>query len=56
MNTIVEGVDTDRLRVVVQGFLPTRFIAGHHVALDGFYKNRDETVAPMLDEEFWDYS
>jgi hypothetical protein len=55
INTIVESVEADRLRIVVQGFLSTRFVSGHHVALDGFYKNRDGAVAPMLDEEFWDY-
>jgi hypothetical protein len=54
--TIVESVQADCLRIVVQGFLPMRFISGHHMALDGFYKRRNGAVAPMQDEEFWDYS
>jgi len=28
---------------------------GKSVALDGFYEYPDETVAPMKDEEFWDF-
>ena len=27
---------------------------GKSVALDGFYKYRDETVSEMTPEEFWD--
>jgi hypothetical protein len=42
------------IRVVVQGFMKARLI-GKHVALDGFYKNPDESVAAMPDEEFWEF-
>ena len=54
--TIVEILDSDRVRVVVQGFMPSRFVRGtHHVALDGFYKSRKGDVAPMRDTEFYGY-
>ena len=52
---IVEPHGDDTLRVVVQGFMDARLIPGQHVALDGFYKRRDGTVAPMPDNEFHDY-
>ena len=44
------------LQVVVQGFLKHRFMPGSSVALDGFYKYPDETVAAMTPEEFWDFT
>lgn len=55
IHTLVESVEMDRLRIVVQGFMPFRFISGHHAALDGFYKSRDGAVAAMKDEELWNY-
>jgi hypothetical protein len=42
------------IRVVVQGFMKAKLL-GSHVALDGFYKYSDETVAPMPDEEFCEF-
>jgi len=57
IETIVETVEADRLRVVLQGSMPSRFVPGmKHVALDGFYKSRDGVVARMRDAEFYDYS
>jgi hypothetical protein len=43
------------LQIVIQGFLAHRFFPGKSVALDGFYKYPDETIAPMSPEEFWDF-
>jgi hypothetical protein len=42
------------IQVVVQGFLKARLL-GKHVALDGFYKYPDETIAPMSAEDFWGF-
>jgi len=53
---IVEPQPGDSIRVVVQGFMKARFIAHcKHVALDGFYKYSDETVAPMPESEFYQF-
>jgi hypothetical protein len=43
------------LQIVIQGFLEHRFLPGKSVALDGFYKYRDEAVAPMSSEDFWKF-
>jgi hypothetical protein len=43
------------LQVVVQGFLRHRFLPGASVALDGFYKYRDGSVAPMQPQEFYGF-
>ena len=44
------------IRVVVQGFLPKRFLPMvWNVALDGFYKYRDETTAPLTREDMWEF-
>ena len=43
------------IQVVVQGFLDHHFMPGKSVALDGFYKYPDETVAEMTAEEFWGF-
>jgi len=51
---IVQPLPSGGLRVVVQGFMKGRFI-GKHVALDGFYKYPDGTVAPMPSEEFYEF-
>jgi hypothetical protein len=48
---IVLPIPSGGLQIVVQGFLEHRFI-GKSVALDGFYKYPDETVAAMKEEEF----
>ncbi len=52
---IVQSLPSGGIRVVVQGFMKARFIGGSHVALDGFYKYPDETVAPMPTEEFYEF-
>jgi len=52
---IVQSLPSGGLRVVVQGFMDARFIPGKHVALDGFYKYPDETIAPMPDDEFYEF-
>jgi hypothetical protein len=52
---IVQREPPDKLRVVLQGFLKSRWLGGHHVALDGFYKARDGSVLPMPEREFHDY-
>jgi hypothetical protein len=49
---IVQPQPDGNLRVVVQGFMKARFFPGKHVALDGFYKHPDGSVAAMPDEEF----
>ena len=51
---IVQPLPDGGLRVVIQGFMKARFI-GAHVALDGFYKYPDGTVAAMSDEEFYEF-
>jgi len=51
---IVQSLPSGGIRVVVQGFMRAR-ILGKHVALDGFYKYPDETVAPMPDGEFYEF-
>jgi hypothetical protein len=51
---IVQPLPTGGLRVVLQGFMKARFI-GSHVALYGFYKYPDGTVAPMPTKEFYEF-
>jgi hypothetical protein len=54
--TIVQPMPDASLRVVIQGFMNARlFPLFKHVALDGFYKQPDGTVKPMLDDEFYDF-
>lgn len=43
------------LRVVVQGFMESRFLPGKHVAADGFYKHPDGSVTPMAGEELYEF-
>ena len=50
--TIVESMADNSLRLVLQGFMPTRLFGIKLVALDGFYKYPDGTVKPMPDDEF----
>ena len=54
ISVIVQPQPSGGVRVVVQGFVRTRLI-GWHVALHGFYKYPDETIAEMADEEFYDF-
>ena len=51
---IVQPLPSGGIRVVVQGFMKAK-ILGQNVALDGFYKYPDETVAPMPDSEFYEF-
>ena len=55
IGTIVLVTQSGALQIVVQGFLEHRFFPGKSVALDGFYKYPDETVAPMPAEELWKF-
>jgi hypothetical protein len=55
ISIIVQLRANDSLRVVVQGFVKARFLLGKHVALDGFYKNRDGTVSPMPENELYEF-
>lgn len=52
---IVQSLPSGSLRVVVQGFMEARFLPGKHVAIDGFYKLPDGTVAPMPNKEFYEF-
>jgi len=52
---VVQPQPDGGIRVVVQGFMKARWLFGQHVALDGFYKRRDETVTPMPNEEFYEF-
>ena len=54
IDIIVQEVPSSGVRVVVQGFLKARFL-GSHVALDGFYKYPDETLALMPVDEFYEF-
>ena len=51
---IVQPLPTGGIRVVVQGFMKAKLL-GKNVALDGFYKYPDETVAPMPPEDFYEF-
>jgi len=55
ISVIVQPLPDGSVRVVVQGFMKSRLVPGKHVAIDGFYKHPDETVAPMSEGEFYDY-
>jgi hypothetical protein len=55
IGTIVLALPSGGIQVVVQGFLKHRFMPGKSVAMNGFYKYPDETIAPMTSEEFWDF-
>jgi hypothetical protein len=52
--TIVLPLPSGGIQVVVQGFMDMRLI-GKRVALDGFYKYPDDTIAPMSAEDFYDF-
>lgn len=51
---IVQSLPTGGIRVVVQGFMKAKLL-GLNVALDGFYKYPDGTVAPMPEEDFYEF-
>ena len=56
ISILVESRPNNCLRVVVQGFMPLRlFPSIKSVALDGFYKYQDGTVAPMPPKEFYEF-
>ena len=55
ISLIVQPLSSGALRIVVQGFLKARFVPVKDVAIDGFYKYRDGTVAPMPAEEFYKF-
>ena len=52
IGTIVLPLPSGGVQIVIQGFLEHRFMPGKSVALDGFYKNPDQTVAPMESDDF----
>jgi len=54
VSVIVKPMDDGSLRVMVQGFMPSKWL-GKHVALDGFYQRPDGAIEPMSDEEFYDF-
>jgi hypothetical protein len=52
----VEPKDDGSLRVVVQGFMPSKWLSlVSSVALDGFYQRPAGTIEPMPDEEFYEF-
>lgn len=55
ISIIAQPLPSGALRVVVQGFMKARFVPGSHVALDGFYKYADGSVAPMPEREFSEF-
>jgi len=55
ISTILLPLPSGGVQVVIQGFLKHRFLPGSSVALDGFYRYPDETIAPMSKEDFWDF-
>jgi hypothetical protein len=57
IHTIVEARSDGSLRVVLQGLMKPRLLPfGSHVAVDGFYKNPDGSVASMSDTDFYEFS
>ena len=53
ISIIVQPLPSGGIRVVVQGFMKAKLL-GQNVALDGFYKYPDGTIAQMPCEEFYD--
>lgn len=51
---IVEPLPSGGIRVVVQGYMKAKLF-GQNVAVDGFYKYSDETIAPMSNEDFYEF-
>lgn len=54
VGVIVQSLPSGGIRVVIQGFMKAKLL-GKHVALDGFYKYPDETVAPMPQADFYEF-
>jgi hypothetical protein len=54
ISIIVLTLPSGGLQIVVQGSLKHRYMPGESLALDGFCKYPDETLAPMEKDEFWD--
>lgn len=50
----IRPVASERLRVVVQGWVESRF-AGTSVFTDGFLKKKDEGIEPMGERDFEEY-
>ncbi len=55
ISVIVQPREDGSVRVVIQGFIKSRFLPWKDVAIDGFYKYPDGTVTPMSADEFYDY-
>jgi len=56
LSIIVNQLPSGGILVVVQGFLKKRFFPmASDVALDGFYKYADETMAPMTREDMYSF-
>jgi len=56
ISLMVERDGAEQLKVVVQGFLRSRWVAAiKDVALDGFHKHRDGVITGMTDAEFREY-
>ena len=55
ISLIVQRLPNGKLRVVVRGSMKARYLPGSHVALDGFYKDADQTVIPMPDTELYEF-
>lgn len=55
ISIIVQPRADGSLRVVVQGFMKSRWLPWKDVAVDGFYKHPDGTVTSMTKEEFYEF-
>jgi hypothetical protein len=55
IGTLMFPMPSGGVQIVVQGFLEHRFLPGKSVALDGFYKYPDETIAPLSPQDFYDF-
>lgn len=56
VSTIVEIREDGSLRVVIQGFMQSKWLSAlSSVALDGFYQRPAGAIEPMPDEEFYEF-
>ena len=58
IDLIVEEEPEGSLRVVIQGFLDTKWLPRlgiKNVALDGFRIHIDDSIHPLRDEEFYEF-
>jgi hypothetical protein len=56
VTVIVEPKDDGSLRVVVQGFMRSKWLSSlRSVALDGFYHRPSGAIEPMPDGEFYEF-